>query len=143
MVALKRAVWVVNSERTNLLGGGVLGDSLGALRDGVLGQFTGEEEADSGLDLAAGDGGLLVVVGQAASLGGDALEDIVDEGVHDGHGAAGDSSVGVDLLQHLVDVDAVAFLALSAPLLVAGRPGSLGLLRSLLSSGTLCFSRHD
>ena len=145
MVALKRAVCVVNSERANLLGGGVLGDGLGALRDGVLGQLTGEEEADSGLDLAAGDGGLLVVVGKAASFGGDALEDIVDEGVHDGHGAAGDSSVGVDLLQHLVDVDAVAFLALSAPLLVAARPGGLGLLRSLLSSGTttLSFSRHD
>ena len=73
----------------------------------------------------------------------DALEDIVDEGVHDGHGAAGDSSVGVHLLQNLVDVDSVAFLALSAPLLVATWPGGLGLLRSLLSSGRCSFGRHD
>ena len=28
----------------DLLGAGVLGDSLGALRDGVLGELTGEEE---------------------------------------------------------------------------------------------------
>ena len=38
------------------LGGGVLGDSLGALGDGVLGELTGEEEADGGLDLAGGEG---------------------------------------------------------------------------------------
>ena len=57
-----------------LLGAGVLGDSLGALRDGVLGELTREEEPDSGLDLAGGDGGPLVVVSQTAGLGGDPLE---------------------------------------------------------------------
>ena len=46
----------------SLLGAGVLGDGLGALRDGVLGQLTGQEEPDSGLDLPGGDGGSLVVV---------------------------------------------------------------------------------
>ena len=69
-----------------LLGGCVLGDSLGALRDGMLGQFTGQQEAHGRLDLPGGDGGPLFVVGQTGSLGGDALEDVVDEGVHDGHG---------------------------------------------------------
>ena len=54
----------------------------------MLGQFTGQQESDGGLDLTAGDGGLLVVVGQAGSLSGDSLEDVVDEAVHDGHGAA-------------------------------------------------------
>ena len=34
---------------TNLFAGGVLGDGLGAFRDGVLGQLTGEDEADGGL----------------------------------------------------------------------------------------------
>jgi len=34
------------------LGRGVLGDGLGALRDGVLGKFTREDETDGGLDLA-------------------------------------------------------------------------------------------
>ena len=40
----------------NLLGGSVLGDGLGAFADGVFGQFTGQEESDSGLDLTTGDG---------------------------------------------------------------------------------------
>ena len=41
--------------------GAELGDSLGALGDGVLGELTGEEEADGSLDLAGGEGVLLVV----------------------------------------------------------------------------------
>ena len=103
----------------DLLGGGVFGYSLGSFRDGVFGQFSGEEKSDSGLDFPGGDGGPLVVVGQTASLGGDTLEQIVDKGVHDGHGLGGDSGVGVDLLQHLVDVDGVGFLPLLLFLLVA------------------------
>ena len=35
----------------SLLGAGVLGDGLGTLRDGVLGQLSGQEEPDRGLDL--------------------------------------------------------------------------------------------
>ena len=69
-----------------LLGAGVLGDGLGALRHGVLGELTGEEEPDSGLDLARGDGGPLVVVSQTGGLGGDPLEQVVNERVHDAHG---------------------------------------------------------
>ena len=43
----------------------------------------------------------LVVVGELAGLGGDPLEEVVDERVHDGHGLGGDAGVGVHLLQHL------------------------------------------
>jgi len=103
---------------SHLLGAGVLGDGLGALRDGVLGELTGEEEADGGLDLPAGDGGALVVVRQAARLGGDALEDVVDERVHDAHRLGGDAGVGVHLLQHLVDVDGVRLLPALPPSLL-------------------------
>ncbi len=111
-----------------LLGGGVLGDGLGAFRDGVLGQLSGEEETDGGLDLSGGDGGPLVVVGQTGSLGSDALEDVVDEGVHDAHGLGADAGVGVDLLQHLVDVDCVGLLSLAVLLLVTSLgDGLLGL----------------
>ena len=80
-------------------------------------------ETHSGLDLAAGDGVFLVVVSQARGLRGDALEDVVDEGVHDAHGLAGDASVRVHLLQHLVDVDRVALLARLLLLLVSGGLG--------------------
>ena len=94
------------------LRGGELGDGLGALGDGVLGELTREDEADRGLDLAGGEGGLLVVAGELAGLAGEAVEDVVDEGVHDGHAALGDAGVGVRLLQRLVDVGGAALGAL-------------------------------
>lgn len=47
---------------------------------------------------------------QARGLSCDPLEDVVDEAVHDGHGLPGDTSVGVNLLENLVDVDAIALL---------------------------------
>ena len=99
----------------------------------MLSQFTGQEETDSGLDLPRGDGGSLVVVSETGSLSSDSLEDVVDKAVHDGHGFAADTSVGVDLFQHLVDVDAVAFLPPLSLLLVPSTGGlSLtGLLGSL------------
>ena len=56
MVALKRAFGYEIHVSSNLLGGSVLGDGLGAFADGVFGQFTRQEESDSGLDLTTGDG---------------------------------------------------------------------------------------
>ena len=118
----------------DLLGAGVLGDGLGALRDGVLGELTGEEEPDSGLDLAGGDGGPLVVVSQTGGLGGDPLEQIVDKRVHDAHGLGGDTGVRVDLLQHLVDVDSIGLLPPLLLLLLVSLLDGLGGLARLLSS---------
>ena len=89
----------------------------------MLGQFTGKEKPDGSLDLPRGDGGPLVVESKAGSLTSNTLEDVVHEGVHDGHGFAGDSSVRVDLLQHLVDVDRVGLPPPPLPFLV---PRSLG-----------------
>ena len=110
-----------------LLGAGVLGDSLGALRHGVLGQFTRQQKTDCSLDFPAGNGGALVVVGKAGSFGSNPLEDVVHEGVHDGHGLGGDTGVGVDLLQHLVDVDAVGLLPAALLLLITLGDRFLGL----------------
>ena len=134
MVLIRTFCLSANCKRSNLLGAGVLGDSLGAFRDSVLGQFTGEEKPDSGLDLPGGDGGPLVVVGQTGSFSSDTFEDIVDKGVHDAHGLGGDTSVGVDLFQHLVDVDGVGLLTLMAFLLSVlgdGLSGLAGFLGSL------------
>ena len=143
-MALKKAVWFsgtgcwLAAAAHSLLGAGVLGDSLGALGDGVLGQLAGEQKPHGRLDLPGGDGGPLVVVGQAGGLGGDPLEDVVDKGVHDAHGLGGDAGVGVHLLQDLVDVDGVGLLPpLLALLLVTLGDGFLGLARLLggLSGG--------
>ena len=77
---------------------------------------------------------------KAGSFGGDALKDVVDERVHDAHGFAGDTSVGVNLLQHLVDVDGIAFLSLSPSLLLSISRGLClaGFLLALLSCNFGC-----
>jgi hypothetical protein len=98
--------------RTQRLRRAELGDSLGSLGNGVLGEFTREHKTDSGLDLAAGESRLLVVSGELSGLGGDTFEDIVNEGVHDGHSLLGDTGIGVDLLEHLVDVRGIRLDAL-------------------------------
>ena len=72
-------------------------------------------------------------MGKAGSFGGDALEDVVDERVHDVHGFAGDTSVRVNLLQHLIDVDSIAFFSLS-PSLLLSISGGLCLTVFLLTS---------
>lgn len=108
----------------------------------MLGKLTRKEKADSRLNLPRGDGGSLVVMSKAGCLSSDALEDVVDEAVHDRHGLSGDASVGVNLLQNLVDVDSVALLpALLLLLIPLGDVllGLPGLLRSLASS----FRCHD
>ncbi len=100
----------------------------------MIGQITRQEETDSGLDFTAGYGGFLVVVGQAGSLGGKTLEDVLDEAVHDAHGTAGDACVRVHLFHHLVDVDPFSFY--STPFLVAAWRCSLSLTGLLLSLST-------
>lgn len=111
LVALKRAVLMSSSttstRRSSLLGRGVLGDGLGSLTDGVLGQFSGQKKANSCLDLATGDRRTTVVVSETGSLGSDAFEDVVHKAVHDAHGLGADASVWVHLLEDLVDVDGV------------------------------------
>jgi len=47
-----------------LLGGGrVLGDGLGTFGNSVLGEFSGKDESDGGLDLSGRDGRSVVVRG--------------------------------------------------------------------------------
>ena len=116
-MVLKRTVFH-DSQVKKLLGAGVFGDGLGTFRDGVFGQFTRQQKPDGSLDFPGGDGRSLVVVSKTGSFSSDTFEDIVDEGVHDAHGLGGDTSVRVDLLQHLVDVDSIGLLALVATFLV-------------------------
>ena len=108
---------------------GELGDGLGALGHGVLGQLTGERKADRGLDLPGREGGLVVVLAELARLAGDALEHVVDERVHDAHALLGHAGVRVHLLEHAVDVDRERVHAL---LLAPARGLGAGLLGGLL-----------
>ena len=127
-----------------LLAAGVLSDGFSPFTDGVFAQFSWEVEADGRLDLAAGDRVLLVVVSQSGGLGGDTLEDVVDERVHDAHCLAGDASVGVNLLQDLVDVDGITLFPSSPPGLLTVGFGSAWPQTRRLFLSFLCryFSRH-
>ena len=89
----------------------------------MLGELTWEEKSDGGLDLTGGEGVLLVVSDKSGGLGGDLLEDIVDERVHDAHGSLGDAGLWVDLLEDSVDVDGEG---LGSSLLWGGLLGDLG-----------------
>ena len=80
-------------------------------------------------------------MGKTGSLSSNALEDVIHEGVHDGHGLAGHSSIGVDLLQDLVDVDGVGLPPPPLALLVPGT-GGLCLAGGLLGSLGRYFRRH-
>ena len=71
----------------------------------MLGQLAREDEADSRLDLTAGNRWLLAVPGQLGGLGSDLLKLVLDEGVQDGDRLGADAGVGVNLLQDLVNVD--------------------------------------
>ena len=83
----------------------VFSDGLGSFWDGVSGEFSGEDELDSWLDLARWKSSSLVESDELWSFSGDSVESVVDERVHDVHGLLWDSDVGVDLLEDLVDVD--------------------------------------
>ena len=88
-MALKKARFETHQVSLNvvhLLGGGVFGDSLGSFGNGVFGQFSGQQEPDSGLDFPGGDGGSLVVVSQTRSLSSNPFKNVIDKGVHDAHG---------------------------------------------------------
>ena len=126
----------------NLLGAGVLGDGLGSLRDSVLSQLSGKEEPDSSLDLPGGDSGPLVVVSQTGSFGSDPLENVIHKAVHDAHGLGRDTSVRVDLLQDLVDVDGIRLLPFLLTLLLVSLGDSLLGLARLLGSLSGSFGWH-
>ncbi len=141
-MALKRAFGGLTVSG-DLLGAGVLGDGLGALRHGVFGQLPGQQQTHGGLDLSGSDGGALVVVSETRRFTGDALKDVVDERVHDPHRLGRDPGVRMNLLHHLVDVDSVALLpGLSALLSSLHRGLCDGLLGALLRRRLRWF-RHD
>ena len=71
-------------------------------------------------------------MGELAGFSSISLEEVINEGVHDAHGLRGDTGIGVDLFQDLVDIDGIGLLALMAFLLsvlgdsLGGLSGFLG-----------------
>ena len=63
----------------------------------MLGQLSGQNEPDCGLDFTRSHGRLLVVASQGGGLSGNLLKDVVDKGVQDAHGLGADTRVRVHL----------------------------------------------
>ena len=101
----------------------------------MLGEFSWKHQTDGRLDFSARQRRLLVVGGELSGFGSNSLEDIVDEGVHDRHTLLGDTGIGVDLLQNLVNVGRVAFGSLLG--LLDGGSGLLGCLLGRFLGGSL------
>merc|ERR1711962_1561820 len=131
------------ANKSHLLGACVLCDGLGAPRHSMLGKFSWQKEANSCLDLTRGDSGPLVVMGQLAGFSSDPLEEIVDKRVHDGHGLGRDSSVRVNLLQYLVDVNGIGLLPLALLLFLVTFSDRLNCFSTLDSSLARSFGWHD
>ena len=113
----------------------VFGDSLGSFRNGVPGKFSGEDELDGRLDLSGGESSPLVEADELGSFGGDSVEGVVDEGVHDVHGLLADADVGVHLLEDLVDVDGEGLHSSSMHFLLTTGLGLCGFGRGLGRNG--------
>uniref|UniRef100_N1R496 Uncharacterized protein n=1 Tax=Aegilops tauschii TaxID=37682 RepID=N1R496_AEGTA len=108
------------------LRGGELGDGLGASETACLASSPGRTRRT-----------------ELGGLADELLKDVVDEGVHDGHGLGGDADVRVHLLQHLEDVDLVRLHALIGLLLLLVGAALLGLRRRFSALGffpTVVFS---
>lgn len=96
----------------------------------MLGQFTRKDQTNSSLNFPRSDGRLLVVAGKSGSFLREFLKDVIDETVHDTHSLAGNTDIGMNLLQDLEDVDLVSLDRLLSPLLLLVTGG--GILRELL-----------
>ena len=70
----------------------------------MLGEVSGELEADGGLDFSGAHGGLLVGASKSGGLGGDLVEHILDEGVQDLDGLGGEGKTLLGVLVDAVDV---------------------------------------
>ena len=96
-----------------LSAGGVFDDCSGGLRHGVLADLPRQQQVHRGLYLSGGDRAALVV-GQASSLFGNALENIHHEGIHVVYGLLWETQAHVDLLQHRGEIAGEAFNVVGA-----------------------------
>jgi hypothetical protein len=87
----------------------------------VSGEFSGEDELDSRLDLSGWKSSSLIESDEFGSFSGNSVEGIMDERVHDVHGLLWDSNVGVHLFEDFVDVDREGLDSSSSGFLVGSR----------------------
>ena len=78
----------------------------------MLCEFSRKKQSNCSLDFAGGESLRVVVRGELRGFRSDTLEQVGNERIHNAHGLGRDTSVRMNLLQHLVDVDRVGLGAL-------------------------------
>ena len=107
LVAPKGAV-VVDVEGASLAAG-KLGDSLGPLADGMPRQLPRNQEPNSSMDISRRQGWPFQILCKSSAFLCETFKHVVHERIHYAHGFAGDTTVGMDLLQDLVDKVRITF----------------------------------
>jgi len=79
---------------------------------------------------------------QSRCLGSNPLKHVIDKAVHNAHGFAGDTGIGMHLLQYLVDVNSIALLPPPLLFLIGLTDVLLGL-TGFLHSFSTGLRRHD
>ena len=87
----------------------------------MLCKLSWQEETNRGLDLSRRQSGSVSISAETESLVRQAVECIVNEGVHDIHRTTRNTHVRVDLLENLVDVRGEGFDTSLTTLLVVSR----------------------
>jgi len=107
----------------------------------MLCEFAGQNQPHCSLNLARRDSRLLVVRSQLGGLARDAFKDVVDKRIHDAHSLVRDASIGMNLLEDLVDIRRVGLLSRGLLLLDAFARGSLWFLLFLADGSLACGRR--
>ena len=92
----------------------------------MLGEVSGELEADGSLDFSGLDGGLLVGTSDGGGLSGDLVEHIKNEGVQDLDRLGGEGEALLGVLVDAVDEGVELVVVLLGALLGAGLLSDLG-----------------
>lgn len=108
--------WPFDVSRTDLLGASVLRHCFGTFANSMLCKLTRKEKSDRRLDLSWRDSFPLVMVSKSWSFASNSFKDIIDEGVHDAHGSAGNTNVRMDLLENSVDESSITLFSRSLSL---------------------------
>ena len=82
----------------------------------MLGELTGKDQSDGGLDLSGTENSLAVVTNKASSFRSDLLEGVVDHRVQNRDGSLADSNLWVNLLEDSHNVCGVGLVSLSMSL---------------------------
>ena len=108
--------WPFGGGRTELLRTCVFRHCLCAFTNSMLCKLTRKEKSNRCLDFARRNSFSLVMLSKSRCFACNPFKDVIDEGVHDAHGFAGNTNIRMNLLQNSIDVTSITLLSCSPSL---------------------------